>query len=217
MRYNYLVTFIGIALWALVPGFIAQKKGRSFAGYYFLSFLISPLIAMIITFCLKDINYEHENSQSNSATLEKFESPYCDPEQIDTVIGHREGNAPDKNPISPLRAISTEYGKKCPVCGIEQKGNRTVCWNCSTPFISEINETSSPPQTDIEDNQQSIKTCDSEESQSDVETLKQDSTLPQDIHETVTKESRIRFCRKCGNSLSEDSEFCGKCGTKVIG
>lgn len=43
---------IGIALWALIPGFIAKKKGRNFWGYYFLSFLISPLITMIIAICL---------------------------------------------------------------------------------------------------------------------------------------------------------------------
>lgn len=47
---------IGIALWALIPGFVARKKGRSFWGYYFLSFLISPLITMIITFCLSNLN-----------------------------------------------------------------------------------------------------------------------------------------------------------------
>lgn len=47
---------IGIALWALIPGFVAKKKGRSFLGYYFLSFLISPLITMIITFCLSNLN-----------------------------------------------------------------------------------------------------------------------------------------------------------------
>ena len=49
---------IGIALWALIPGFIANNKGRSFVGYYFLSFLISPLITMIITICLSDLNKE---------------------------------------------------------------------------------------------------------------------------------------------------------------
>jgi len=48
---NY-ASIIGIALWALIPGFIAKKKGRSFWGYYFLSFVITPLISMIVTLCL---------------------------------------------------------------------------------------------------------------------------------------------------------------------
>lgn len=47
---------MGIALWALIPGFIAKNKGRSFFGYFFLSFLISPLITMIITICLSNLN-----------------------------------------------------------------------------------------------------------------------------------------------------------------
>ena len=53
---------IGIALWALIPGFVARKKGRSFWGYYFLSFLISPLITMIITFCLSNLNKTSEKT-----------------------------------------------------------------------------------------------------------------------------------------------------------
>ena len=46
-------TVIGMALWALIPGAIAKKKGHSFAGCYCLSFLVSPLIATIIAACLK--------------------------------------------------------------------------------------------------------------------------------------------------------------------
>ncbi len=55
-------SLIGVALWALIPGFVARKKGRSFWGYYFLSFLISPLITMIITFCLKNLNNVSEDT-----------------------------------------------------------------------------------------------------------------------------------------------------------
>lgn len=47
---------IGIALWALLPGFIAKKKGRSFWGYFFLSFAITPLVTTIVTLCVKKID-----------------------------------------------------------------------------------------------------------------------------------------------------------------
>ena len=46
----------GIAVLALIPGFIARRKGRSFWGYYFLSFLVSPLISTIVTLCVRNTN-----------------------------------------------------------------------------------------------------------------------------------------------------------------
>ena len=60
-------SLIGVALWALIPGFIALKKGRSFIGYYLLSFIITPLISMIITICLSNLKKE-QNSNSSSLT-----------------------------------------------------------------------------------------------------------------------------------------------------
>lgn len=47
---------VGVLLWALVPGFIALVKGRSFLAYYLLSLLITPLVTMIITICLSNLN-----------------------------------------------------------------------------------------------------------------------------------------------------------------
>ncbi len=56
-------TLFGIALWALIPGFIAKKKGRSFAGYFFLSFLITTLITTIVTLCVKNLNSPSESAE----------------------------------------------------------------------------------------------------------------------------------------------------------
>ena len=49
----------GIALWSLIPGFIAKNKGRSFWLYYFLGFIITPLITTIITLCLSKQGLEN--------------------------------------------------------------------------------------------------------------------------------------------------------------
>ena len=62
---------LGIALWALIPGFIASKKGRSFIGYFFLSFLISPLITMIVTLCLKNLNKQYNVENKESTDLQE--------------------------------------------------------------------------------------------------------------------------------------------------
>lgn len=62
---------LGIALWALIPGFIASKKGRSFIGYFFLSFLISPLITIIVTLCLKNLNKQYNAENKESTDLQE--------------------------------------------------------------------------------------------------------------------------------------------------
>lgn len=55
---------IGMALWALIPAFIAKRKDRSFWGYYFLSFLISPFITTIITLCVSNKRREYYPTES---------------------------------------------------------------------------------------------------------------------------------------------------------
>jgi len=50
------IVLIGSCLLALIPGFIAKNKNRSFWGYFFLSLLITPLITTIITLCLSFLN-----------------------------------------------------------------------------------------------------------------------------------------------------------------
>ena len=64
-------TIIGIALWALIPGFIARKKGRSFAAYYLLSFVLTPLVTMLLTLFVKDLS---ERSPAETATTQNVDS-----------------------------------------------------------------------------------------------------------------------------------------------
>ena len=77
MDYTKWGTIAGILLWALLPGFIARKKGRSFWAYYFLSLVITPLITMIITLCLgKKNNLERKDTpirESNELTSDHYE------------------------------------------------------------------------------------------------------------------------------------------------
>ncbi len=61
-----MTQILGMALWALIPGFIAKKKGRNFWGYYFLSFLISPLITTIIALCISNISEKNEKETASS-------------------------------------------------------------------------------------------------------------------------------------------------------
>ncbi len=58
------ITIAGFALFALIPGFIAKNKGNSFWVFYFLSFVITPVVTTVIVLCLK--NRSTVNNTNNS-------------------------------------------------------------------------------------------------------------------------------------------------------
>lgn len=98
---------IGIALWALIPGFIARKKGRNFWGYYFLSFLISPLITMIITACLS--KKELDSNEASAPTTQRISTCLnCGEKLLDGSQFCRKCGI---EIIAP-----TENGEKCGMC-----------------------------------------------------------------------------------------------------
>jgi ABC-type Mn2+/Zn2+ transport system permease subunit len=50
---------VGVILWILfsvVAGTVARNKGRSFAGFFFLSLLISPVIGLIVIALMEPID-----------------------------------------------------------------------------------------------------------------------------------------------------------------
>ena len=107
---------IGIALWALIPGFMAKKKGRNFWGYYFLSFLISPLISMIIVACLKNLNMSYNGNQNN-----EYEQPEPIPqEQADNNIYEGEGD------LKTVEYQDTTQSNKNTVCFCRKCGNKLL-------------------------------------------------------------------------------------------
>ncbi len=108
MKFSVL---IGIALWALIPGFIAKRKYRSFWGYYLLSFLISPLITMIIALCVSDkiCEYYAEN-----------------PPPYRPKPDHQEASAPSNLPEPNNRVLF------CRKCGEKLRANGQFCHQCGT-------------------------------------------------------------------------------------
>ena len=128
-------SLIGIALWALIPGFVAKKKGRSFWGYYFLSFLISPLISMIITFCLS----------------KKTESDYFedDPNRVTECksCGYRDKNFFNACPkcgkyakqyyLDEEQTADTDQIRFCRKCGEKLIDSSRFCRKCGTEIVEE--------------------------------------------------------------------------------
>ena len=90
---------IGIILWALIPGFIARKKNRSFIAYFLLSFLITPLVSMIITFFLN-------KKEGNSQPVDIFE------ENVKKGIERRKKLFDGQNPKDPRFG----YDLNKPIC-----------------------------------------------------------------------------------------------------
>ncbi|MBR2309841.1 MAG: hypothetical protein IKA47_04830 [Oscillospiraceae bacterium] len=108
---------IGMALWALIPGFIAKGKGRSFWGYYFLSFLLSPLVAMIITLCLSNLNSTKPTAFWVCASCGAKNSEVynrC------TVCGSTESKQ--------LNKVATSW--QCQHCGTENSMSYSQCKKC---------------------------------------------------------------------------------------
>lgn len=153
-------SLLGIALWALLPGFIAKKKGRSFWGYYFLSFLISPLITMIITLCVKNLNDEYHYEQPTNTN----QGPTC---QATNPVNPYPANTPgwqcscgrthpqyetscvcgkskfDNITTPKLEEPTTELSQTadrvlfCRKCGEKLIDNSQFCRKCGTEIIKE--------------------------------------------------------------------------------
>ncbi len=115
---------LGIALWALLPGFIAKSKGRSFWGYYFLSFLVTPLTTILIALFVSDL------SKSGKTTV-----------RTEPVLHIPAG--------SKIKHIPVEEGEKmsipqkvtisCPGCGM--RFETTIFESLNTEFAPDVAET----------------------------------------------------------------------------
>jgi hypothetical protein len=139
-----MTAIIGIALWALIPGFIAKKKGRSFWGYYFLSFLITPLVTMIITACLKNISGEADHSDENviemTGASETTEISRAFPENNLSAPVLLSSNQPPKDDSIEGPADQTPVLRKiqyCRRCGFKLVDGSEFCSNCGTQIEKE--------------------------------------------------------------------------------
>lgn len=135
---------IGIALWALIPGFIAKKKGRSFWGYYFLSFLITPIVTIIITACLKNISGEADHSDENviemADTSETTEINRALPENNISAPVLLSSNKPPKDDSIEGSVDQAPVSRKiqyCRRCGFKLVDGSEFCSNCGTQIEKE--------------------------------------------------------------------------------
>ena len=117
-------SLFGIALWALVPGFIAKGKNRSFLAYFLLSFLLTPFITMIITLCLKKKIDQLDLSKRFQCKGCGFQSPV----RLDVCPEcHTSNGFYDR---FAANAVPPERRFKCPHCGTEFARKEDGCPRC---------------------------------------------------------------------------------------
>ena len=63
---------LGITFWAILAGLLATRKGHSFLKYFLLSYLITPLISIILTLSLINKNKIRKRAISEEKTLLQY-------------------------------------------------------------------------------------------------------------------------------------------------
>ena len=133
---NWTLLF-GILLFALIPGFIARKKGRSFLGYYLLSLVITPLITFIITLCLSNLNPPKPAEQGVVMPVEELPSP-VDEQKITLATTKSEIDLPSQIvPTSNENNSSLPHKRFCKHCGFELLEGSIFCSKCGISIEEE--------------------------------------------------------------------------------
>lgn len=188
------VTFLGIALWALLPGFIAKKKGRSFAAYFFLSFLITPLITTIITLLLGEVGLPEAEQTVINGNSDTVASKRIEESRKETVHALPEtASPPAESPTSAKESSNPSWA--CDRCGTVNPNYLSTCQcgrrknDCLVDFHAKEHN----------------KNCSvvSEPTEEDLNVKEQLSA------------TGVLFCRECGTKLNPEARFCSECGTAV--
>lgn len=124
-------SMIGIALWALLPGFIAKKKGRSFLAYYLFSFVITPLITTIITLCLSKKTEEAAPSSTRETIIETKKMPSDEVAGQDSAGQNANDDISNEEPTSPRRIMY------CRRCGRKLIEGSEFCSKCGNQIEKE--------------------------------------------------------------------------------
>lgn len=62
---------LGVTIWAVIAGWLAIRRGYSFLKYFLLSYIITPLISMIIVLSLVNKNKIRKKAASEGKTLKQ--------------------------------------------------------------------------------------------------------------------------------------------------
>ena len=196
-------TLIGIALWAIIPAVIANKKGRAGIGYFFLSFLITPLITMIITLCLKPLN------------------------EIDTAAGYLSSgfgngtNGFSSKEESEFVHNAIANGDTFDHARAEYKRLHDVSDTAEAIYNDAEERKATDASTAVALQERAVELTEEEAVNIETEKVKNkpDDQVPTTVIPIVLLENHEQegnICPSCGQIIPTDSEFCQYCGTAIV-
>ena len=119
---------------------IACMKGHDEKKYFWWTFFI-PLLGALMVIALPDRVSTKERLTDEAfpvLNLSKKESPLHVSAAVPSAYPTADVSKAEQ-PASPIEvaplATDAEDVIECPACGLVQKANRTVCWECGAKFI----------------------------------------------------------------------------------
>ena len=199
--------------------YFAKSKGRSPLGWALIAIFISPLIAGIILFFLKNLNTGRYDGDTIDTTAKPVpdEGPRHQPGRLQTP-----GNKPKVDVDESIRRMEDKLAKgkeetdssvsDDTVTSVGAIGAATVLTENGDNQNSE-NETAKEPKTTepqvIELGSAGVETTNNEPIESEVVEPAQPPVI-----ENVAATSQA-FCESCGQPLTPGGKFCTNCGAPV--
>jgi len=138
---NYGDLLVGICIFAILPGFIAKAKGRSFWGYYFLGLIFSPLLSFIVIIFLKSLTPDKVNFSSDSPVTVVVQSSNSDVAKY-TQADYKPSSDSSSSPSVKNEQDFILIGETAEDTAALAKGNRFKCSKCGYYSFTAFNKCS---------------------------------------------------------------------------
>ena len=133
---------IVVLLTALVPAYIARRKGQSFWAFYVISLILTPLIGTICAICSKNLNKTAPARQTEKPSPADNAQPETPP-PADNIRPETPSPADNAQPEKPWTCVCgqrvPEGTAACPACGrsrFDQQKKKMACPRCGADNVA---------------------------------------------------------------------------------
>lgn len=175
-------------LWAILCGYLATRKGRSFFGYFVLSFFITPLFTMILVACLSSLKDDVNGSKElPSGVSNAWYTPVTD--NVGNIIGYKSEIMFQDGYLFETDECRTMSGTTKNYYSMDDAMKAIIMEKAMEEhnrYLSSSNTSPAPEQV----------------------------AAPAVVRDAENKPI-VRFCMNCGKKLNPNYKFCGFCGKKI--